>query len=394
MASAPGLGPDNLAMLEDPYPFYAALQQSHAVLWNETMQSWLVTRYADCQDVLNDHERFTQDRKQVSGTASEARQSLQEALDLSYQLDPAEERALRRLIVNSIHSQDTDQTTRNIGASIDDLFGTLAARQSFDWMSTVAAPLAASITAELLGLREPEPGTFKKVSEGLAQGYNADVKPENAQIGEGARTQLSALIEDAWQAAEDRGGAALALKDNADNNGFSARRMKENLGLLFNGSFAAIFAALGNVTLTLLQRPDVLDQLRDPALLDTGIDELVRFDGPAQATSRVATQDTKIRDVSIKAGDGVIALLAAANRDPAEFSEPNELVLDRKPNRHLGFGSGMHGCVGQAFGRAALRGVVTGLHDAPTPLRLTGQPVRLRATSVRSLESLPVSFQA
>jgi cytochrome P450 len=392
MASAPSFGPDNLAMLEDPYPFYAGLQQRHAVLWSEAMQSWLVTRYADCQDVLNDHERFTQDRKQVSGTASEARQSLQ-ALDLSDQLDPAGEKALRRLIVNSIHSQDTDQTARNIRASIDRLFGTLASRPSFDWMTEVAAPLAASITAELLGLREPEPGTFKRVAESIAQGYNADVKLENIEIGKDGRAQLSALIEDAWQAAEDRGGAVLVLKNSANNNEFSAQRMKENIGLLFNGSFAAIFAASGNVTLTLLRRPEVLDQLRDPALLDTGIDELVRYDGPAQVTSRVATQDTKIRDVEIKAGDGVIIMLVAANRDPAMFTEPNELILDRKPNKHFGFGWGMHGCVGQAFGKAALRGLVTGLHDAPAALCMTGPPVRLRATSVRSLESLPVAFR-
>ncbi len=393
MTSAPGFGPDNLAMLEDPYPFYAELQKRHAVFWSEAMQSWLVTRHADCQDVLNDHERFIQDRKQIGGTASEARQSLQ-AYDVSEQLDPAAEKALRRLIINSIHSQDIDQMSREIRASIDQLFGTLAPRPSFDWMTEVAAPVAASITAELLGLREPEPGTFKKVSESIAQGYNADVKPENAKVGADGRAQLGALIEDAWQAAEDRGGAVLALKNSADHKEFSVHRMKENLGLLFNGSFAAIFAASGNVALTLLRRPDVLEQLRDPALLDTGIDELVRYDGPAQVTSRVATQDTKIQDVEIKAGDGVIIMLAGANRDPAQFTDPNEIVLDRKPNRHLGFGWGMHGCVGQAFGRAALRGLVTGLHDAPAALCLTGAPVRLRATSVRSLESLPVSFRS
>jgi cytochrome P450 len=392
MTSAPGFGPDNLAMLEDPYPFYAGLQQRHAVFFSDAMQSWLVTRHADCQEVLNDNERFTQDRKQVSGTATEARQSLQ-ALDLANQLDPAAEKALRRVIVNSIHVQDTDRTARNIRADVDRLFGTLALRPSFDWMSEVAAPLAASITAELLGLREPEPGTFKKVSESIAQGYNADIKPENSQIGQGGRSQLSALIDDAWQAADDRGGAVLALKNGVSDGEFSERRMKENLGLLFNGSFAAIFAASGNVTLTLLRRPEVLAQLRDPALIDTGIDELVRYDGPAQVTSRVATQDTKIRDVEIKAGDSVIAMLAAANRDPEEFADPNELVLDRKPNKHLGFGWGMHGCVGQVFGRAALRGLVTGLHESKATLCLAGEPVRLRATSVRSLESLPVAFR-
>jgi cytochrome P450 len=388
--TSPGFGPDNVDMLENPYPFYAGLQQMHAVFFSDAMQSWLVTRHADCVDVLNDPERFTQDRKQVSGTASEARQ---QAFDSSGQLDPAEEMTLRRLIVNSIRSQNLDQTARNIRADVDRLFKTLASRPSFDWMAEVAAPLAASITAELLGMREPEPGTFKRVAEAIAQGYNADVKQEFGTVGADGRSQLNALIEDAWHAADDRGGAVLVLKNSAVKGEFSPQRMKENLGLLFNGSFAAIFAAAGNVVLTLLQRPDVLDQLRDPALLETGIDELVRFDGPAQVTSRVATQDTTIRDVAIKAGDSVIIMLAAANRDPAQFPEPNELVLDRKPNKHLGFGSGMHGCVGQVFGRAALRGLVTGLHEAPAPLVLTGPPVRLRATSVRSLESLPVAFR-
>lgn len=390
--TSPGFGPDNQAMLEDPYPFYAGLQQAHAVFWSDAMQSWLVTRYADCQDVLNDNERFVQDRKQVTGTPSEAKQALQ-ASEAANQNDAAQEKALRRLIVNAINTQSVSQTSNNIRATVDQLLGSLASRPSFDWMSDVAAPLGAAITAQMLGMREPVAGTFKKVAEDIAQGYNADVKPDNVEVGKGGRASLGALIEDAWQAADERGGAVLTLKNSARNEEFSEQRLKESLGLLFNGSFAAIFAASGNVTLTLLRRPDVLDKLRDPALLETGIDELVRFDGPAQVTSRVATQDTTIRDVAIRGGDSVIIMLAAANRDPSQFSEPNEIVLDRKPNKHLGFGSGMHGCVGQVFGRAALRGLVTGLHEAPTPLVLAGTPVRLPATSVRSLTSLPVTFQ-
>lgn len=388
--TSPGHGPDNQAMLEDPYPFYAGLQQMHAVFWSDAMHAWLVTRYADCTEVLDDHERFVQDRKQVSGTAVEARQNL----SASEQLDAAGEAALRRLVAGSIRPQDTAQTTRNIRTTVSQLFGSLASRPTFDWMSEVAAPLAATITTELLGMREPAAGTFQRVAESIAQGYNADIKPENVTVGADGRSQLHALIDDAWQAADERGGAVQVLKNSAAKGDFTVQRMKENLGLLFNGSFAAIFAASGNIALTLLQRPDVLDQLRDPALLDTGIDELVRFEGPAQVTSRVATQDTKVHDVVIKAGDSVITMLAAANRDPDQFTNPNDIVLDRKPNKHLGFGWGLHGCVGQVFGRAALRGLVTGLHEAPTALRLAGPPVRLRATSVRSLESLPVTFAA
>jgi cytochrome P450 len=373
-------------MLEDPYPFYAELRKRQPVFWHEGMQSWLITRYDHCQDVLNNHELFLRDRQQVSGTAVEARQGVR-ALDSPQQV------ALRRLIVNSLNSQDFEQVALNVRGSVERFFETLASRSSFDWMSEVATPLAAAITAELLGVREPEPGTFKQVSEGIAQGYNADVRPETARVGEQARARLGALVEDAWQAAEGRRGAALFLKHNGDDLGFSERVMKETLGLLFNGSHSAIFAASGNITLTLLRRPDALERLRDPALLDTGIDELVRYEGPAQATSRVAGDDTKIGDVPIRAGDSVIALLAAANRDPAQFAEPDELILDRKPNKHLGFGWGLYACVGSLFGRLALRELVTGLHNAPTSLRLAGEPVRLNATAVRSLEKLPVTFQ-
>lgn len=90
-----------------------------------------------------------------------------------------------------------------------------------------------------------------------------------------------------------------------------------------------------------MQQPELLEQLRDAAaLLSTGVNELLRYDGPSQALSRVALRQTEIRGVTIQPGDVVLTLLAAANRDPAEFTKPNEILLDRKPNRHLGFGWG------------------------------------------------------
>ncbi|WP_330343228.1 cytochrome P450 [Streptomyces sp. NBC_00557] len=118
--------------------------------------------------------------------------------------------------------------------------------------------------------------------------------------------------------------------------------------------------------------------MHDERLLDTGVDELIRFDGPAQGTSRVATRRTTIRGTVIEPGQTVLTLMAAANRDPEQFPRPDELVLDRSPNPHLGFGWGPHACLGTIFGQLAVKQLVIGLLDAGTPLRLAGTPERLR----------------
>jgi cytochrome P450 len=141
-----------------------------------------------------------------------------------------------------------------------------------------------------------------------------------------------------------------------------------------------------------MRNPEALERLRDPALLDTGIEELVRFDGPAQGTSRVATRPAVIGDTELDRGDVVVTLFAAANHDPEQFPDPDELVLDRSPNQHLGFGWGPHICVGAQLAVSWLRELITCLHRLPAPLVQAGEPRYRRTATLRSLEALPVAF--
>jgi cytochrome P450 len=163
--------------------------------------------------------------------------------------------------------------------------------------------------------------------------------------------------------------------------------------VMFNASYGTVFATAGNVALTLLEHPEAMEALQDPQLLTTGVDELIRFDGPAQGTSRVATRRTTISGTTIEPGPIVLTLMAAANRDPEEFPRPEELLLNRTPNRHLSFGWGPHSCLGAVFGRLAVRELVRGLLAAPQRLRLAGVPTRRRTATVRSLDALPVTFR-
>ncbi|MER6792091.1 hypothetical protein [Amycolatopsis mediterranei] len=132
-----------------PYPRYAELQRDHPVFWHEVMQSWVVTRYQTCLDVLRDHRRFAIDWTHTGEEVPPARQNLQS-------LDPPDQAPLRSLIMRAMHAQDMPAIRQRARAHVDRLFAGLAERTSFDWMREVAAPVALSVTADLIGVAEPD----------------------------------------------------------------------------------------------------------------------------------------------------------------------------------------------------------------------------------------------
>ncbi|WP_235213441.1 cytochrome P450 [Amycolatopsis sp. MJM2582] len=377
--------PLDLRTLTDPYPVYRQLRDEAPVFWHEQMQSWVLTRYRDCREVLRNHELFARDRRRIGEEVPEFRQSVQT-------LDPPEQGALRSLFVNTLHAQDFDEIGRRARNRIAELFGHLADRDGFDWMKEIAAPISLAISADLLGVQEPDLPSYISISDALARRMDSGLLPANAEAGDRARGLLNTMVK-AWFDAEDCSGALGDIRQDADKARVPDHYVRNTTSVLFNASFGTLYATAGNVALTLLQHPEALERLRDERLLSTGVDELVRFDGPAQGTSRVATRRTMIGTTVVDPGQIVLPLLAAANRDPEEFPQPDELVLDRSPNRHLGFGWGPHACLGASFGQVAVKEIIRGLLAAPGPLRLAGVPTRRRTATVRSLDVLPVTFR-
>jgi len=216
--------------------------------------------------------------------------------------------------------------------------------------------------------------------------------PEQSERGTAAAAQLMESV-DAWFEAPGASGIVPTLARSPEFIRAPDTLVRRTLGAMCNAAYSTIYASIGNATLALLEHPEALRRLKeDNELAVTGADELIRFDGPAQGTSRVATVETTIDDTTIERGHVVLTLFGAANRDPAQFASPNELVLDRSPNRHLGFGWGAHACFGAEPARHALREYVARLAAFPRTLELAGEPRRRPTATLRWLQMLPVAF--
>jgi len=375
--------PLDLATLADPYPVLADLRNSTPVFWHEGMRSWTLTRYADCVTVLRDHERFARDRRRTGGSVPEPSLSVQS-------MDPPDQAPVRSLFMNALRAQDMELIEQRARRNLADRFDMLATRDKFDAIADVAVPLALGVVSDLLGVEEPDIESFAEVSDAIMRSMDAGLDPTTVGPGLIARRKLSRLV-DGWFRASDRPGLLSHVREHADE--VLGRYVRNTARVMFQGGYSTMLAAVGNVIHTLVRHPQVLDLIRDPATLRLGVDELVRFDGPVQGTSRIATEVCEIGGLTVQAGDIVLVLFVAANHDPAQFPDPCRLLPDRSQGRHLGFGWGTHSCIGTVAAQAALRALISSVQEQSGALRAAGTAQRRRTATMRTFDRLPVTFR-
>ncbi|WP_338682447.1 cytochrome P450 [Streptomyces acidiscabies] len=373
-------------ILRDPYPVLAELRASEPVFWHAGMDSWALTRYADCVRVLRDHETFARDPRRTGGTVPEPSLSVQT-------LDPPQQSRVRSLFMTALRAQDLTGVEDRARLLVRERLDHLAGGGPFDVMAEIAVPLSVAVVADLLGVEPPSYGEFAAVSDAIMRSMDGGLAPALVEPGRVARRQLSDLV-DSWFAVSARPGLLARVRQAMvpDSDAFTRLYVKNTARVMFQGGYSTMAAALGNAVHTLLAHPGALDRMRDRVLLATGVDELVRFDGPVQGTTRTAVRSCRIGGVGIEAGQKVVPLFAAANRDPAAFARADDLVLDRTPNRNLGYGWGPHSCIGTTVAQAGLRALVAAFNDHPARLTAAGEGVRRRTATMRAFDTLPVAL--
>ncbi|MFF2186408.1 cytochrome P450 [Streptomyces sp. NPDC058155] len=394
----------------DPYPAYAWLREHapvHRTRLPSGVDAWLVTRYADARRALADprlsknpvHHAEQPHAKGKTGIPGERGAELMTHL---LNIDPPDHTRLRRLVSQAFTPRRVAEFAPRVQELTDGLIDAFAAKGEADLIHDFAFPLPIYAICDLLGVPREDQDDFRDWA-GMMIRHGGGPRGGVARSVKKMRGYLAELIH---RKRDDPGDDLISGLIRASDDG---EHLTENEAaamafiLLFAG-FETTVNLVGNGTYALLRNPDQRERLQrsldagESALLATGIEELLRHDGPVEmATWRYATEPVELGGQSVAVGDPVLVVLAAADRDPERFADPDRLDLSRGDNKHLGYGHGIHYCLGAPLarleGQTALRTLLTRLPD----LRLAVDPSDLRwrgGLIMRGLRTLPVQFTA
>jgi cytochrome P450 len=389
-------------VLADPYPLYARLRTEDPVHWDPFLHAWVVTRYADVLTVLHDYSADrTPTPEQLAAMGLETLTPIAAVMvrQMLFMDAPAHTR-LRGLASVAFTPRRVEVLRGHIQEIADRLIDEAAPAGRMDLMEQFANPLPAIVTAEMLGVPVEDHDHLKRWSADFAEmlgnfQHNPDRVPRVLQSVE----EMTAYFRDAI-ASQDRapreGLVRSLLTAEIDGDRLSEEEVIANCIVTMVGGQETTTNLIGNGMLALLRTPRELDRLRgDPSLTPSAVEELLRYESPSQHTARMAPSDRELGGRAIRKRQAVIAVMAAANRDPERFPDPDRLDLARQPNRHVAFGWAAHFCFGAPLARMEGQIAFDTLLRRLPDLRLEPGPLEWRENlGLRGLKSLPVAFRA
>ena len=383
--------PRDPTLIADPYPVFDELRTAARPLWHEGLGMWLAFRHADADAVLRHRRagRIFRDREPLADFAVFNRLHRDSILDS----EPPQHTRLRRLVQAAFargHVQRLRAPVQRIaGQLVDDLAG----RRECDLLADFAGPMPVAVIAELLGVPEPDRHLLRPWSNAMVKMYEYDRPPELEAAARRACDEFDSYLR--WLAARRRADPRDDLVSGlVDAEELSEDELVANCVLLLNAGHEASVNTLGNGLFGLFRHPGELTRLRaDPdRLAPAAVEEMIRYDAPLQLFERTAYEDVDVGGVTVRSGQKIAALLGAANRDPAVFADPGTFDAGRDPNPHLGFGGGIHFCLGAPLARLELSvSLLTLLHRLPA-LELAEEPTYQPNFVIRGLKSLRVRY--
>ncbi len=345
-------------VLADPYPLYERMRTEDPVHWDPYLHAWVVTRYADVIKVL---QVFSADRtpspEKLAALGMEqlgpiARVMVRQMLFM----DPPDHTRVRRLAANVFTPRRVDGLRVRIQEITDSLIDSVFAAGEMDVMEAIANPLPAIVTAEMFGMPSDDHRMLKGWSQDFAEMLgNFQHNPGRTPRVLAAVDSMSAYFGDAVrrQATHPTEGLINALASaEVEGDRLSDEEVVANIIVTMVGGQETTTNLIGNGLLSLLRHPEELQRLREnPALMPSAVEELLRYESPSQHTARLAPTDVELGGQEIRQRDAVIAVMGAANRDPARFLDPDRLDLARTDNRHVAFGWASHFCFGAPLAR-------------------------------------------
>jgi len=383
---------------KDPYPQYRRLRE-HAPMLRGPLGYWVLSRYADIAAVLRD-PRFGVgvDEASLMLAMTQDGPGIATMVELSRWMlfrDPPDHTRLRGLVSKAFTPRALEAVRPRVVEIVKGLVDNIAGRGEADLITDLALPLPVTVISELLGLPIEDHAQAREWAEAIAQALDPVVTEEHATRADRAVAGLAAYIGGVVaQRRRDPGPDLLSRLIEAEDGAghLSEAELISTVSLLFGAGHETTRNLIGNGMLALLRNPGELRRLReDPSLIRSAVEELLRFDSPVQLAGRGARADVVIGGERIAAGEPMMLLIGAANRDPAQFPDPDRLDIGRQDVKMLSFGGGIHFCLGAMLARTEAQVAIGTLLARVAHIELATEDLAWRPhITLRGLSSLPV----
>jgi cytochrome P450 len=381
--------PIDPAFIENPFPFYAA-GRAMSPLFLPNPGIWLVFGYDDVTAILKDNATWSSQFIPPPGMEPPPPSMLQS--------DPPRHSRLRGLVSQAFTPRMIEQLEPRIREIAGELLDEVVPKGEADIVDALAYPLPVIVIAEILGIPPEDRADFKRWSDAavatLGTGVTGSDRVPPTETFEEMRSYLGRMADE--RRAHPRKDLISGLvAAEVDGTKLNMDELLQMLILLLVAGNETTTNLIGNAIIEFMNHPDQLQRvLDDPALLPTAIEEVLRFSSPVQTTVRRATRDVEIGGKTVASGQMALPWLAAANRDPGVFANPDTFDVGRTPNRHVSFGLGIHFCLGAPLARMEARIALEAFLTRVKDFHRTGaEPLpRVPTFIMRGVRSLPIAF--
>jgi len=382
---------------EDPHPRMRALREEGRVLRDETVKAWLLSHYDDIRTTVNDGTFVRHPSKAEEGSITRMLADPDDPeggrTSILFMDDPDHARN-RRPLMQAFY-QRIKKMEAEIVALIDGVIDAAPDSGRFDLMEHIAVPVPILVIAHILGVDESRLGEFRAWSEGLILGLNPMRTPEQTAYMEASRDKLDRYFTELMEARRKHPRSDLIsdmVQAQAAGGDFADEELRINLQALLVGGNLTTTDLIGNGVWLFLTHPEQLKAFKaDPKLDVPAVEEVLRYEAPVQATSRILSEDREVAGCPMHKSQPVFMSLAAANRDPKRFENPEAFDITVKRRSHVSFGGGAHICIGAPLARIEARRVYRKLFERYPNMTMPEQKIVWRTLPFfRGIEKLEV----
>ncbi len=388
-----GANPLDPAFRDDPYPALKRLRESQPV-HQAPFGMWRLTRYDDIERLLREVRAGV---RRSDGTRPGEEST--GGSEFMLQQDPPDHTRLRKLVSKAFTPRAIERWRPRAEVIVEELLDRVEAKGELDVIADLALPVPSTLICEMLGVPVEDRASFTVWTADATHGLAAQMSPPDvveraAQAAEHLEEYFEDLIQSRRQEPREDLLSDLIRAEEAGDRLSRNELLSQSIGLLIAG-FETTIGLIGNGVRALIRHPRELEKLRrDPGLIESAVEECLRYDGPIPLTVRILHEDAEFAGVRVPKDAQVFAMLAAANRDPEVFQEPDRFDIERRDNRHLAFGGGTHFCLGTHLARLEAQLAIGGLVRRLPGLELVNEKVEWGPSLFRVPGRLPVRFRS